>query len=123
MEPLKLTDEGVSVGADLGVNVGSEIGLVVAAGNDLGAGENAAVNILRPPMNDKRAKVKEALYSMGNYSEILFINFRWYNCQRYEFFQKNPLKTLKPRIYLNYKRINFYLQFLAKQDKYLTEEK
>ena len=43
----------------------------VAAGNDLGSGENAAVNILRPLMEEERARVREALYGVGDDSEIL----------------------------------------------------
>ena len=81
-EPLELPDVrvrvGVDVGGDLGVDagvvVGAGIGVGVAAGNDLGAGENAAENILRPlmdDMEDKRARVREAMYGNGNESEIL----------------------------------------------------
>ena len=82
-EPLEFPDVrvgvGVDVGVDAGVVVGAGIVVGVATGNDLGAGENAATNILRPLMDGmedecarvREARVREAMCDNGNESDIL----------------------------------------------------
>ena len=73
--PLELPDVRVGVLVDVGVNVGVDagegIGVVVAADNSLGSGDNSVINIIQPLMNEKRSRIKEALYGVGNNSEIL----------------------------------------------------
>jgi hypothetical protein len=125
-EPLELPDVrvrvGVDVGGDLGVDagvvVGAGIGVGVAAGNDLGAGENAAENILRPlmdDMEDKRARVREAMYGDGGESEILASITGGTSVQR------KSMRTLQDGEWLNDEVIGFYLKLLAKRDKDLTD--
>ena len=75
MEPLEIPDVRTSVGFDVGVNVkvhvGEVIGVGVSAGYDLGYVEYAVVNILQPLINKTHDRVKEDLYGVHNYSEIL----------------------------------------------------
>ena len=118
LEPLDLPDARVAIVVDVGVDAGSDIDVGIVAGNNVGAGENASsVYIIRPLKDNEHARVREAMYGVGDDLDI----FTRIDDGTEVVVQRKSMRTLQPGIWINDEIINFYMKLLAKRDKALTE--
>ena len=118
LEPLDLPDARVAIVVDVGVDAGSDIDVEIVAGNNVGAGENASsVYIIRPLKDNEHARVREAMYGVGDDLEIV----ARIDDGTEVVVQRKSMRTLQPGIWINDEIINFYMKLLAKRDKALTE--